>query len=172
MKLQPIYHSLEIRLLSYCAILRYHFTKILVSKPKLLGLISVITLIIFVPLIIPHIHRPHLIYFISMHVASITISTFLIVASLLAYHRTNSSKILYTTVGFSSLLIVELLFSTRSNTWNQFRHAAWNICRIAPYATITYADSVWFGRLEGGKIDSCQIYPQTSATSGSLISRH
>lgn len=110
MKLQPIYHSLEIRLLSYCAILRYHFTKILVSKPKLLGLISVITLIIFVPLIIPHIHRPHLIYFISMHVASITISTFLIVASLLAYHRTNSSKILYTTVGFSSLLIVELLF--------------------------------------------------------------
>jgi membrane-associated HD superfamily phosphohydrolase len=110
MKLQPIYHSLEIRLLSYCAILRYHLTKIVVSKPKLLGLISVITLIIFVPLIIPHIHRPHLIYFISMHVASITISTFLIVASLLAYHRTNSSKILYTTVGFSALLIVELLF--------------------------------------------------------------
>jgi membrane-associated HD superfamily phosphohydrolase len=45
-----------------------------------------------------------------MHVASITISIFLIVASLLAYHRTNSGKILYTTIGFSSLLIVELLF--------------------------------------------------------------
>jgi len=110
MKLQPICRSIEMRLLCYSAILRYHVTKIIVSKPKLLGLISIITFAIFVPLIIPHIHRPHLIYFISMHVASITISIFLIVASLLAYHRTNSGKILYTTIGFSSLLIVELLF--------------------------------------------------------------
>ncbi len=110
MKLQPIYHNLEIRLIGYFAALRYHLTRILNSKPKLLALISIITLVIFVPLIIPHIHRPHLIYFISMHVASIAISTFLIAASLLAYRRTKNTKILYTTVGFSSLLIVELLF--------------------------------------------------------------
>lgn len=90
--------------------LSYKLNQIVSSKPKLLGLISIITLIIFVPLIVPHIHRPHLIYFISIHVASIAISIFLVVASLLAYHRTGSGKILYTTVGFSSLLVVELLF--------------------------------------------------------------
>jgi hypothetical protein len=110
MKLQPIYHNLEIRLIGCYAALRYHLTEIVNSKPKLLALISIVTLIIFVPLIIPHIHRPHLIYFISMHVASISISTFLIAASLLAYRRIRSTKILYTTVGFSSLLIVEILF--------------------------------------------------------------
>ena len=106
----PIYHNLEIRFIGYFAALRSHLTRIGDSKPKLLALISIVTLIIFVPLIIPHIHRPHLIYFISLHVASIAISTFLIAASLLAYRRTKSTKILYTTVGFSSLLVVELLF--------------------------------------------------------------
>jgi membrane-associated HD superfamily phosphohydrolase len=110
MRLQPIYHSLEMKLVSGFLALRCRLTEIVDSKPKLLALISIVTLIIFVPLIIPHIHRPHLIYFISMHVASIAISTFLIAASLLAYRRTRSTKILYTTVGFSSLLIVEVLF--------------------------------------------------------------
>jgi membrane-associated HD superfamily phosphohydrolase len=110
-KLQPIYLGLQNRLSNYSNYLRYRLIEIVGSKPKLLGLISVVTIVIFVPLvIIPHMQRPYLIYFISMHVASIAISSFLIIASLLAYYRTGSSKILYTTVGFSSLLIVELFF--------------------------------------------------------------
>jgi hypothetical protein len=46
----------------------------------------------------------------SIHIASIIISVFLIIVSIFAYRRTGTKKILYTTLGFSSLLAVELLF--------------------------------------------------------------
>jgi membrane-associated HD superfamily phosphohydrolase len=110
-KLRPIYLTLEYILYKFCYFAKNHIEDILASKPKLFLTVSLSTFAVFTPLIIvPHLNRPVLIYFISMHVASIVISVFLIVVSILAYKRTRSKKVLYTTVGFLSLLVVELLF--------------------------------------------------------------
>jgi hypothetical protein len=83
----------------------------MVSKSRLFLIISVLTTAVFLPgAILPHINHPYLVYRSSIHVASIIISVFLIVVSILTYRRTKSIKILYTSIAFLSLLIGELLF--------------------------------------------------------------
>ena len=82
-----------------------------VSKSKLFLIISALTTAVFLPVaILPHINQPYLVYRSSIHVASIIISIFLIVVSILTYRRTGSIKILYTSVAFLSLLVVECIF--------------------------------------------------------------
>jgi hypothetical protein len=81
------------------------------SKPKLFLIITALTAAVLIPAaILPHIHHPYFVYRISIHIASIIISVFLIVVSILTYRRTGSIKILYTSVAFLSLLVVELIF--------------------------------------------------------------
>jgi len=83
----------------------------MVSKPKLFLIISVLTIAVLLPsAILPYINHPVFVYRISLHVASIIISVFLIVVSILTYRRTGSIKILYTSIAFLSLLVVELIF--------------------------------------------------------------
>ncbi|MFZ0514374.1 MAG: hypothetical protein WAM14_22410 [Candidatus Nitrosopolaris sp.] len=82
-----------------------------VSKSKLFLIISALTTAVFLPVaILPHINQPFLVYRSSIHVASIIISVFLIIVSILTYRRTGSIKILYTSVAFLSLLVVECIF--------------------------------------------------------------
>ena len=82
-----------------------------VSKSKLFLIISALTTAVFLPIaILPHINQPYLVYRSSIHVASIIISVFLIIVSILTYRRTGSIKILYTSVAFLSLLMVECIF--------------------------------------------------------------
>jgi hypothetical protein len=84
---------------------------VMVSKPKLFLIISALTTAVLLPLaILPHIDHPFFVYRISLHMASIIISVFLIVVSILTYRRTGSIKILYTSIAFLSLLVVELTF--------------------------------------------------------------
>lgn len=84
---------------------------VMVSKPKLFLIISALTTAVLLPVaILPHINHPFFVYRISLHVASIIISVFLIVVSILTYRRTGSIKILYTSIAFLSLLVVELIF--------------------------------------------------------------
>jgi hypothetical protein len=81
------------------------------NKAKLLLLISGLVVAIFLPAaILPRINHPFLVYRTSIHLASIAISVFLIVVSILTYRRTGSVKILYTSVAFLSLLVVEMIF--------------------------------------------------------------
>ena len=81
------------------------------NKPKLLALIaSVVMSIITVPVILPHIYHTHMIYHIIMHLASLIISQFLALVSILAYARTKSVKILFMTLGFVTLVAVEYLY--------------------------------------------------------------
>ena len=81
------------------------------SKPKLFLIITTLTTAVLIPAaILPHINHPYFVYRISIHIASIIISVFLIVVSILTYRRTGSIKILYTSVAFLSLLVVELIF--------------------------------------------------------------
>ena len=81
------------------------------NKVKLLLIISGFIVGVFLPTaILPQINHPFFVYRISLHLASIAISIFLIVVSFLTYRRTRSIKILYTSVAFLSLLVVELIF--------------------------------------------------------------
>jgi hypothetical protein len=66
------------------------------SKPKLFLIITALTTAVLIPAaILPHINHPYFVYRISIHIASIIISVFLIVVSILTYRRTGSIKILY-----------------------------------------------------------------------------
>jgi len=81
------------------------------SKSKLFLIIAALSTAVLLPIaILPHINQPYLVYRSSIHVISIIISIFLVVVSILTYRRTGSIKILYTSVAFLSLLVVELIF--------------------------------------------------------------
>ena len=93
------------------------------NKPKLLALIaSVVMSILTVPVILPHIYHTDMIYHIIMHMASLIISQFLALVSILAYARTKSVKILFMTLGFVTLVAVEYLYllSSTENIYGMF----------------------------------------------------
>ncbi|HYA84878.1 MAG TPA: hypothetical protein VEH06_15730, partial [Candidatus Bathyarchaeia archaeon] len=88
------------------------------SRPKLLAIITlVITAIMAVPVILPHITDTSTIYHILLHLASLIIAIFLGIVSILAYLRNRSSRLLFMMFAFVSLSIIEgmYLFDVSSN---------------------------------------------------------
>ena len=84
---------------------------VLVSKPKLFAVVSLILIsMLAVPVILPHIRHPSMIYHILLHVVSIIIAVFLGVISLLAYNRNGGTRLILMTGGFSLLAIIEFLY--------------------------------------------------------------
>jgi hypothetical protein len=81
-----------------------------VSKPIMLGLVTAIVVGIVAPLIIPHLAHPSMIYHITLHIASLTIAVFLTIVSVLAYRRNTGSRLLFMTLGFMALAVVEFLY--------------------------------------------------------------
>jgi hypothetical protein len=80
------------------------------SKPKLLIIITVLVIsILSIPVIIPHITHPYMIYHIFLHIVSLIFALFLSVVSIISYRRTNSTRILFMTVGFFALAVIEFL---------------------------------------------------------------
>jgi len=75
-------------------------------KPVLFVLVTAI----LVPLSIPHMTHPSMIYHILLHLGGVIIVAFLSVVSTLAYQRTASLKVLLMTIGFASLVVVEVLY--------------------------------------------------------------
>ncbi len=92
-----------------------------VSKPILVGLITAIVIGVISPLFVPHVTHPSMIYHIILHIASLTVAIFLGVVSFLAYARSRSSRLLFMTLGFIALAIVEFLYLLDA-TWpgNEF----------------------------------------------------
>jgi hypothetical protein len=82
----------------------------LVSKPFLLGLTTAIIIGVLTPLVIPHISHPSIIYHIILHLAGLTIASFLGLVSYLAYKRVGGNRILLMTVGFMALSSAEILY--------------------------------------------------------------
>ena len=81
------------------------------DKPKLFILVSVIVVsILAIPLIIPYINHPQHIYHIILHIVSLILSVFLCIVSLSSYYRNGGSRLLFMSLGFVSLVIVEILF--------------------------------------------------------------
>jgi hypothetical protein len=85
------------------------------NKPRLLVLIaSIIISLSIVPFILPHVFHPHMIYHILLHLASFIISQFLAVVSLLAYLKARTSRILFMTLGFMTLVVAEYVYLLHS----------------------------------------------------------
>lgn len=81
------------------------------DKPKLFIIISVIVVsVLAVPVIIPHTSHPEHIYHIVLHIGSLILSIFLFIISLFSYFRNGGSRLLFMSLGFLSLVIVETLF--------------------------------------------------------------
>ncbi|MGA7369633.1 MAG: hypothetical protein WBX01_10935 [Nitrososphaeraceae archaeon] len=86
-------------------------SNIVSDKPKLFILISIIVVsVLAVPVIIPHTNHPQHIYHIALHIASLILSIFLFIVSISSYLRNGGSRLLFMSLGFLSLLIVEALF--------------------------------------------------------------
>jgi hypothetical protein len=85
--------------------------KIVSDKPKLFILVSVIVIsVLAVPLIIPYINHPQHIYHIILHIMSLILSIFLCIVSLSSYFRNGGSRLLFMSLGFISIVVVEILF--------------------------------------------------------------
>jgi hypothetical protein len=84
---------------------------LLVSKPKLFAIVSLIVIsLLSVPVILPHIKHPYMIYHILMHIVSVIIAVFLSIVSFLAYNRNGSIRLLCMSGGFCLLAIIEFLY--------------------------------------------------------------
>lgn len=80
------------------------------NKPRLFAIISVaIIAILSLPVILPHVTHPSMIYHILLHIGSLIITIFLSTVSILAYNRTGSIRVLLMAAGFLSLVGVEFL---------------------------------------------------------------
>ena len=85
--------------------------KIVSDKPRLFIVISIIVLsALAVPIIIPHINHPQHFYHVILHIASLILSLFLFIVSISSYIRNGGSRLLFMSLGFLSLVIVETLF--------------------------------------------------------------
>jgi hypothetical protein len=81
------------------------------NKPELLAIIAAsVIAILSVPVILPHIRHPSMIYHISLHIVSVIIALFLSAVSILSYKRSNNTRILFMTLGFSLLAVIEFLY--------------------------------------------------------------
>lgn len=108
---EPFYSLIIFRSYPFLQSTRGKVNTICANKAKLFLIISAFTTTALLPAaILPHINQPFFVYRSCIHVASIVISVFLVVVSILTYKKTRSIKILYTSFAFLSLLVVELLF--------------------------------------------------------------
>ena len=85
------------------------------NKPRLLVLIaSIVISLSVVPFILPHVFHPHMIYHILLHLAALIISQFLAVVSIMAYLKARTSRILFMTLGFMTLVVAEYVYLLNS----------------------------------------------------------
>jgi FtsH-binding integral membrane protein len=81
------------------------------SKSKLLIAISVIAVaVLSIPVIVPHLNHPSMIYHIVLHIVSLVVAVFLTTISAVAYRRSGSSRVLFMFFGFLALTAVELIY--------------------------------------------------------------
>jgi hypothetical protein len=81
------------------------------DKPKLFIVVSVIVVsVLTIPLIIPYISHPQYIYHIILHIVSLILAIFLCIVSFSSYFRNGGSRLLFMSLGFISLIVVEVLF--------------------------------------------------------------
>jgi hypothetical protein len=81
------------------------------SKPKLFVIISIVVIsLLALPVILPHITHQSMIYHISLHIISLIIAVFLSSVSMLAFNRNRNVRMLFMTLGFALLAVIETLY--------------------------------------------------------------
>jgi hypothetical protein len=80
------------------------------AKKWLFGVISAVTVSVFIVLAAPHIFHASTIWHFLLHLGSVTIAVFLSTVSFVSYRNTGNTRILLTALSFVALTIVELLF--------------------------------------------------------------
>lgn len=81
------------------------------DKPKLFIVVSFIVVsVLAIPLIIPYTSHPQHIYHIILHIVSLILAIFLCIVSFSSYFRNGGSRLLFMSLGFISLIVVEVLF--------------------------------------------------------------
>jgi hypothetical protein len=84
---------------------------ILVNRAKLLIAISIgAVAVLSIPVILPHLNHPSMIYHIVLHIVSLVVAIFLTTISAVAYSRSGSSRILFMFFAFLALTAVELIY--------------------------------------------------------------
>ncbi len=81
-----------------------------ISKPVLLGLITIVVTGVVAPFLLPHVTHPSMIFHILLHMAGLTIAIFLSTVSFLAYFRNTTARMLLMATGFVTLAVAELLY--------------------------------------------------------------
>jgi hypothetical protein len=94
--------------------------KLLDNKLKFFALTTVIVCSLLIPLTIPHILHQSMIYHIIIHIVSLNISVFLGLVSIFAYLQNNKIRMLFMSLGFVTLAIVEaiMLLTSTGNLTN------------------------------------------------------
>jgi hypothetical protein len=91
--------------------IRPSIQNMIANKVKLLIVISIIAIaVLSIPVILPHIKHPSMIYHIILHIVSLVVAVFLTTISAVAYRRSGSSRVLFMFFGFLTLTAVELIF--------------------------------------------------------------
>lgn len=87
------------------------------SKLKIFVIVCAIVTAVTIPLILPHLTHPSMVYHILLHVASLAIAIFLCFVSVSAYYRNGRIRLLFMALGFVALAILEalLLLSATGN---------------------------------------------------------
>jgi hypothetical protein len=81
------------------------------NKAKLLIIISLIAVaVLSIPVIIPHLEHPNMIYHIILHIVSLVVAVFLSTISAVAYRRSGGPRLLFMFFGFLALTVVELIY--------------------------------------------------------------
>ena len=115
--IQKLYHNRFMLTIDIVLLLlrNYNNPDAFYNKPRLLILIaSIVISLSVVPFILPHVFHPHMIYHILLHLVSLIITQFLAVVSLLAYLKARTSRILFMTLGFITLVIAEYVYLLNS----------------------------------------------------------
>jgi hypothetical protein len=90
---------------------RARLQNVMYNKPKLFLLTFILVILVLaIPVIIPHITHPSMIYHIFLHISSLIIAIFLSTVSIIAYKRNVTVRLLFMSFGFLSLAIVELFY--------------------------------------------------------------
>ena len=85
------------------------------NKAGLLVLIAnVVISLSLVPFNLPHLFHQHMIYHILMHLVALILSQFLAVVSIMAYLKSRTTRILFMTLGFVTLVIAEYVYLLNS----------------------------------------------------------
>jgi hypothetical protein len=93
-----------------------YFQIFLSNKTNLFCFLSIafVSIIVY-PIIIPHLAHPSMIYHISIHIISFDMGLFLTCISIFSFKKTKSKKILFTSLSFGVLLVIELLYLLQSS---------------------------------------------------------